>query len=150
MSVTGWSPIKELEDVRRDMERVFDEIFEPARRRRWWPTERAAIVPAVDVFDKKTELVIKAEIPGATKEDISLTIEKNTLTLKGEIKKDEEAADEGYYVRERAYGHFSRTVKLPVEVSSEKAAASFKDGILTVILPKKEEARPREIKVNIG
>lgn len=152
MSAARWSPVKELEDVRRDMERVFEEIFEPARRRRWWPQpqEGRAIVPGVDVFDRKAEIVVRAELPGAVREDINLTIEKNTLTLKGEIKKDGEVPDESYYLRERPYGPFSRTVNLPVEINPENVTASFRDGVLTIVLPKKEEARPKEIKVNIG
>lgn len=151
MSMVKWSPIKELEDMRRDMERIFDEIFEPRRRRRWWPAgEQAVIVPNVDMYDRKTEIVLKAELPGVEKEGIDLTITKDSLTLKGEIKKEEEVSEEDYYSRERTYGSFSRTITLPVEVDSENAKAAFKNGILEIVLPKKEEAKPKEIKVNIG
>jgi HSP20 family protein len=153
MSMVKWSPMKELEEMRRDMERIFDELFEPRRRRRWWPPaagEKGVIVPAVDMYDRKTEIVIKTELPGVEKENIDLSITKDAITIKGEIKKDEEAADEAYFARERAFGAFARTIALPAEVDSEKAKASFKNGVLEIVLPKKEEATPKEIKVNIA
>jgi len=153
MSIVKWSPIKELEEMRRDMERIFDEIFEPRRRRRWWPAsggEKGLIVPVVDMYDRKTEIVIKTELPGVSKENIDLTITKDAISIKGEVKKEEEVAEENYYSRERAFGAFTRTIQLPSEVDSEKAKATFKDGILEIVLPKKAEEMPKEIKVNIG
>jgi HSP20 family protein len=152
MSVVKWSPFKELEEMRREMERLFDEFFAPPRRRRrWWPVaEEGVLVPTVDMYDRKGEIVVRAELPGVKKEDIELTITKDTLTIKAEVKRTEEVAEEDYYVRERSFGTFSRTLALPVEVDSERAKASFKDGVLEVLLPKREEARPKEIKVEIG
>jgi len=138
--------------MRREMERLFDEFFAPPRRRRrWWPVaEEGVLVPTVDMYDRKGEIVVRAELPGVKKEDIELTITKDTLTIKAEVKRTEEVAEEDYYVRERSFGTFSRTLALPVEVDSERAKASFKDGVLEVLLPKREEARPKEIKVEIG
>lgn len=153
MSIVKWSPIKELEVMRRDMERLFEEFFEPsARRRRWWPTpsETGAIVPNINVYDRKNEVVIKAELPGVEKDNIDLTITKDSITLKGESKKDEEVKEEDYYSREINYGSFVRTIALPAEVESEKAKATFKNGVLEVVLPKKEEAKPKEIKVQVS
>ena len=156
MSVVNWGPLKELEEMRRDMDRLFDEIFSPLqRRRRTWgekpeavPPEAAPIVPNVEIYDRTDEIVFRAELPGAKKEDIDLSIAKDSLTLKGEIKKEEEVAS-AYYVSEISYGSFARTVALPVEVDSEKAKATFKNGILELVLPKREEAKPKEIKIEV-
>ncbi len=151
MSVINWGSVKELEEMRRDMDRLFDEIFSPLqRRRRTWGEKPQAgpIVPNVEIYDRKNEIVFRAELPGVKKEDIDLSISKDSLTLKGEIKKEEEVGTV-YYVSEISYGSFARTVALPVEVESEKAKATFKDGLLELILPKQEEAKPKEIKIEV-
>ncbi len=141
--------MKELEQMRRDMERLFEEFFKPVRRR-WYLPEEGVIVPNIELYDRKSELVLRAELPGVSKEDIHLTISDDRLTIKGEVKKQEEVSEESYYISEIRYGSFSRSITLPVDVDSEKAKATFKDGILEVVLPKKEEARPREIKVEVS
>lgn len=152
MSIVKWSPMKELEDMRRDMERLFDEFFEPIhRRRRWWPKPaEGVIVPNIDMYERKDEIVVRVEIPGVDKNDIDLTITEDSLTIKGEVKKGEEVKDEDYYAREINYGSFTRTIALPVDVDSSKAKATYKNGILEIILPKKEEAKPKEIKVEVS
>lgn len=155
MSIAKWSPMKELEDMRRDMDRLLEELFAPSgRRRRWWPvtrpSETGVIVPNTDMFDKGSEIVVQVELPGVERDDIDLTIAKDSLTIKGEAKRSGEVMEEEYYSRERAYGNFTRTITLPTEVESEKAKASFKNGILEIVLPKKEEAKPKEIKVEVS
>jgi len=153
MSVVKWSPMKELEDMRRDMERLFEEVFEPSRRRRhWWPKspEGGGVIPNIDIYDRKTEIVVRAEIPGAERDKIDLTITKDNIAIKGEVKRDEGVKDEDYFAREISWGNFARTVALPSEVESEKAKATFRNGILEIILPKKEEAKPKEIKVEVS
>ncbi len=144
--------MKELEEMRRDMERLFEEFFEPfRRRRRWWRgLEEGVIVPNIELYDRKNELVLRAELPGVDKKDIDLTITENNLTIKGEVKRKEEIKEEDYYVSEIRYGSFSRTIPLPIEIDSEKAKATFKDGVLEIVLPKKEEAKPKEIKVEVS
>ncbi len=152
MAIVKWSPLKELEEMRRDMDRLFEEFFTPAsRRRRTWPEKLDAgvIVPNIDLFDRKNEIVVRAELPGVTREDIDLTISKDSVTMKGELKRNQEVKDEDYYSREIVCGSFARTIALPAEVESENAKASFKDGILEVVLPKKEEAKPKEIKIEV-
>ena len=152
MSVINWGSVKELEEMRRDMDRLFDEIFSPLqRRRRTWgeKPQTGPIVPNVEIYDRKNEIVFRAELPGVKKEDIDLSITKDSLTLKGEIKKEEEEAGTVYYASEISYGSFARTVALPVEVESEKAKATFKDGVLELVLPKQEEAKPKEIKIEV-
>jgi HSP20 family protein len=150
MSIVKWNPLRELETMRRDMERLFEEFFEPAPRRRWRWLSRAeaeTVSPSIDMYDRKDEIVVKAELPGVEKEDIDLTISENSLTIKAESKKDEEVKEEDYYSREIHYGTYTRTLTLPAEVDSSKAKATFKNGILEIVLPKKEEAKPKEIKV---
>ncbi|MCL5978683.1 MAG: Hsp20/alpha crystallin family protein [Nitrospirae bacterium] len=152
MSIVKWSPLKELEEMRKDMDRLFDEFFSPVTRRRrgWLKPEMGVIVPNIEMYDRKNEIVLKAELPGVSKEDIDLTITKDSLTLKGEIKKEEEIKEEDYYASERSYGSFTRTIALPAEVDSEKSKASFKNGVLEIVLPKREEAKPKEIKIEVS
>ncbi len=151
MSIVKWSPLKELEEMRKDMDRLFEDFFAPvSRRRRWLKTDVGVVVPNIEMYDRKDEIVLKAEIPGVSKEDIDLTITKDSITLKGEVKKEEEIKEEDYYACERSYGSFTRSIALPVEVNSEKAKASFKNGVLEITLPKKEEAKPKEIKIEVS
>ena len=153
MSIVKWSPYRELETMRRNMDKLFGELFETTPRRHWplWHRLKPEIfVPNVDMYDRKNEIVVKAELPGMTKDHIDLTINDGSLTLKGEVKKEEEVKEEDYYSRERSYGSFTRIIVLPAEVDKAKAKATFKNGILEITLPKKEEAKPKEIKVEVS
>jgi len=106
--------------------------------------------PSVDVYEEKNNVVVKAEIPGLTKEDVQVTLTDTTITLSGEKKKEEEEGKEDEYsYSERTYGKFSRTLSLPCNVKSDKGKATFKDGILVVKIPKTEEAKKRHIKVKV-
>ena len=152
MALVRWRPFEELERFRREMDRLFEDFFG-----REWPVVRPAreiarvgiFAPAIDMYDKKDEIVIKAELPGLSKEDINLELTEDTLTLSGEVKREEDVKDADYYCCERAYGSFSRTIALPAKVKTDKAEANFKNGILEIRLPKVEEARPRQIKVQV-
>jgi len=152
MSLVKWTPIRELEDMRRDLDKLFGDFIEPSARRRFGlkPVEPGMFVPSVDVFERKGEVVIKADIPGVEKDNIDITLTKDHLILKGEIKKEEEVKQEDYYSFERSCGSFSRTIPLPPDVDSSKAKASFKNGVLEVVFPKKEEAKQSEIKLSIS
>ncbi len=152
MSIVKWSPLKELEEMRKDMDRLFDEFFSPVTRRRrgWLKPEMGVIVPNIEMYDRKNEIVLKAELPGVDKENIDLTITKDSITLRGEVKKEEEIKEEDYYASERSYGSFTRTIALPAEVDSEKSKASFKNGVLEIVLPKREEAKHKEIKIEVS
>lgn len=149
MSIDKWSPLKELEDMRKDMDRLFDEFTKPARRRRIWPKSEGVLIPNIDLYDKKNEIVLKVELPGVRREDIDLTITKDSLIIKGEVKRDEDLQEDNYYIAERIYGSFSRTITLPFEVESEQAQASMTNGLLEIVLPKREEAKPKEIKIEV-
>ena len=105
--------------------------------------------PVVDVFEDKNDIVVKAELPGLDKDNIEVNLTDNTLTIKGEKKKEEEVKEENYYRCERAYGSFVRSVELPKAVHADKVKASFKNGILEVRVPKTEEAKAKEIKVKV-
>ena len=108
-------------------------------------------VPAVDIYEtEKDGLVLKAELPDMKREDISVTVENNTLTLKGERKFEGEARQEQFHRVERVYGTFSRSFRLPQTVDATKIAAEYKNGVLTVTLPVRAESRPRTINVEVA
>ncbi len=150
MAIKRWEPTK-------SMEKFFEDMFEenlPSRfLRRFprfkWMTEFQAAWPAVDMFDKTDEVVVKAEVPGIDKKNIKISVSDNVLTIKGEMKKEEEVREEDYYYSERSYGSFSRSLTLPAKVVEGKITAEFKDGILEVHLPKAAESKPKEIKVDV-
>jgi HSP20 family protein len=148
MSLVKWSPLKELEEMRRDMDRLFDEFF-AGRRPRWNKQESSVVIPSIELFDRQNELVLRAELPGVVKEDIDLTVTKDAITLKGELKRDEAVKAEDYFISERLYGAFSRTVQLPFEVEEDKVEATFKKGILEVVMPKKEDAKAKEVRIEV-
>jgi len=138
-------------------ERDFDRFFEDVRRfpwpsvwhpERWWPRQMVDVhVPAVDVYDEKDEVVVKAELPGMTKDDIEINLTGSALTIKGEKKKQEEVRDHDYYRCERSYGSFTRSFELPTEVKGDAVTASFNDGVLEIRLPKSEEGKKKQVKV---
>jgi HSP20 family protein len=143
-----------------EMERWFDRMVEDFWRRpfpgllrpeRWWPAETGMVMrmPAVDVYEEKDSVVIKAEIPGLAKEDISVQLTDLTLTIKGEKKREEEVKEDDYYRCERSFGSFTRAVGLPCEVKADQVKASFKNGVLEVRMPKTEEAKKKAVTVKI-
>jgi HSP20 family protein len=108
-------------------------------------------VPAVDIYQNgEHELVLKAEIPDMTREEIDVTVEKGTLTIKGEKKFASDVKEEHFHRIERHYGTFSRSFSLPPTVDATKVSADYKNGVLTVRLPLREEAKPRQIKVDVA
>jgi HSP20 family protein len=106
-------------------------------------------MPAVDVYEEKDDVVIKAEIPGLSKEDISVQVTDSTLMIKGEKKREEEIKEQDYYCCERSFGSFTRAVDLPCEVKADQVKASFKNGVLEVHMPKTDEAKKKAITVKI-
>jgi len=111
------------------------------------PSATTAWSPAVDIFETEGEIVVKAELPGMERKDITLSLEKNVLTLKGERRFDKETKEENYHRVERAYGGFSRSFSIPATVDDEKIRADYKDGVLKIILPKKEQLKPKQIQI---
>ena len=106
--------------------------------------------PAVDIYDNKNNLVIKADIPGMTQKDIDVSVEDDVLRIKGEKKNEHEEKKDNFYRLERAYGYFERSFALPANVDATKVKAAYKDGVLELTLPKKEEAKPKQIKVDVN
>jgi HSP20 family protein len=144
-----WSdPFFELENIQKQMNQLFD--FSLSRG----PGGDTTLLggqwaPAVDVYDSKDNLLVKADLPGLTKDEIEVSIQENHLVLKGEKKKDHEIKEENYFKTERYYGSFFRTIPLPSEIDAAKVEAKYQDGVLTLTLPKKEEAKPKQITINV-
>jgi HSP20 family protein len=153
-AVTPWRPFMDLTRWETEMDRMMEDFF-GRNRRPWlpslWSRGRLAelMTPALDVYEEKDDIVVKAELPGMTKEDIEVDVSDSHLILKGEKKKEEKIEEEGYFACERSFGAFHRSVELPREVQADKVKASFKNGILEIRLPKTEEAKTKEIKVKI-
>lgn len=151
--VTPRRPLSAMARMEREMERAFGDFFgdrlQPLRPR-WWPGGLEGFTaPSVDVYEDKDEIVVKAELPGMSKDDIEVNLNDHQLTLKGEKKKEEETKEDDYYRCERSFGSFSRVLDLPADVQGEKAKASFKDGLLEIRVPKTEEAKKKQIKVKV-
>ena len=142
-----WNPVDELAGFRR----VFDEPFDGSQERHLDAAPVAAEWnPLVDVVETKEHTLLKVEIAGVKPEDFSISIEKDTLTVKGERRQEVEVTEGGYTRMERPYGLFQRTLVLPPTVDGDNVKATYRDGVLEIQLPKKEEAKPKAIKVEVG
>jgi HSP20 family protein len=153
-AVAPWRPFAELPRWEREMDRMMEDFFgrrfRPLWPERWFRTEAMEVsMPAVDLFEEKEDIVVKAEIPGMDKENIEVNLADHTLTIKGEKKKEDEVKEENYYRAERSYGSFVRTLELPKEVHADKVKATFKNGVLEIRMPKTEQAKAKEIKVKV-
>jgi HSP20 family protein len=143
MAIVRWEPARELATMEIErLNRMFTDFYGEAFSRAW--------VPAVDIYETDAhEVVVKAELPDMKREDINLTFENGVLTLKGERKVQQEVNKENYQRIERRHGVFSRSFTLPNTVDAGKISASYKDGVLTIRLPQREEAKPKQIAVNV-
>ncbi len=144
--LSTWSPFGDLVNMQRELGRVFDNLFSDAKG----DVFVADWAPRVDVMEQKDSYIIKAEMPGVNKDDVRITLHENVLSIRGEKKQEKEEKDVNYHRIERSYGTFERQFALPTGVKSDKIDASYKDGILTVPLPKVEEAKPKEIEVKVS
>jgi HSP20 family protein len=147
MAIVKVDPFRELAAMQDRMARLFGDAYlrdeDTGFRGNW--------TPPVDIFEtEQHDLVLKAELPGMTREDIEVTVENNTLILKGQKKFETEVKEENYRRVERTYGKFHRSFTLPTTVDTTKVGAEFKNGILTVKLPFREEAKPRTISVDVA
>ena len=142
MALIRWTPVGELASMEVErLNRMFDEFYGDAFSRAW--------VPPVDIYEDGSDaVVLKAELPDMKREDISVTFDNNVLTLKGERRIDEQIRREKFQRLERRYGSFSRSFTLPATVDASQIGATYKDGVLTIRVPKREEARPRQIAVS--
>jgi len=138
-----WDPFREMSTMREDMERLFDSMLGRYPRER----EQALWAPAVDVEETNDAMIIRAELPGMKREDIKVRVAEDAVTISGERKYETEQKDRTFHRVERAYGSFQRTIVLPVSVQGDKAAASYKSGVLELVMPKAERVKAREITV---
>jgi HSP20 family protein len=150
MALIRWEPVRELNTIQNEMNRLFNTFFEsngsqatsPATSRRW--------LPAMDLVESAGEFVLRADLPGLSESDVNIELEDNVLTISGERKAEHEERKEGYYRLERASGSFSRSLTLPEGVDPEKVQASFDRGVLEVRIPKPEQRKPRKVTISAG
>ncbi|MEN6536008.1 MAG: Hsp20/alpha crystallin family protein [Bryobacteraceae bacterium] len=145
MAITKYDPLRDFEEFPAGL-RLFQDtlsrlLSEPSTQRPW--------APSVDILETENELVLKADLPDVSMNDIDIQIENGTLSLKGERKFEKEQKDVGYHRIERSYGSFARYFSLPDTVETEKVSADYKNGVLSVTLPKKEVAKPKSVKVQV-
>lgn len=149
MAMTRFDPFRDLAVLQDRMNRLFNDSFQ-SRGGDEALLNRGTWVPAVDIYEVDGALVLKAELPDINRDDIELNIENHTLTLRGERKVDAEIKQEAFHRVERSYGVFTRQFSLPPTVDAAKIAADYKNGVLTVTLPVREEAKPRSVKINVA
>src|SRR6266567_3992760 len=149
--MTRWEPVREfsgLQDRLNRMNRLFRESFSPESPEEALTTTNFA--PPVDIYEDEHTITLKMEVPGIDEKDIDVRIENTTLTVHGERKIEKEEKEENYRRIERQYGSFTRSFTLPPTVDAEKVQADYDKGVLKITLPKKAEAKPKQIKVNVG
>ena len=143
---TGLDIFQDLEDFQREMNRLFDlNLQRPLKA----GNGGSLWAPAVDIVDEKDQIKVKADLPGMKKEDIEVNVENDVLTIKGEKKEEKEIKEKDYVRSERTYGVFHRAFTLPASVDAARVNASYKEGVLEIALPKKEGAKPKQIKIDI-
>ena len=148
MAIVRWEPFRDQMTAQREFDRLFKEAFTPLFGEGELSTRTWA--PPVDIYENENDIVLRAELPGVNPKDVEVKVEDNTLYLKGERKFEKETKEENYHRVERSYGSFARSFSLPNSINSEKVKAEFKDGLLTLTLPKREEAKPRTIKIDVS
>lgn len=147
MPIVRWRPLSDYQNIRNEMDRRFKEFYRPAAED---SEDVCDCYPLVDIKETKDDFIISAEVPGISKEDVKINISDDTLTIKGEKKEQKKEKDHNSLRIERSYGMFQRTFSLPTHVESEKVKAAYKDGVLTITLPKKEEVKPKEISISVS
>ena len=145
MAITRWDPFREVYVLQNRLNSLFGNVNEGSS-----PVTTANFVPAVDVYEDEKKVVLKLEVPGIEEKDLDVSVEKNTLTVKGERKFEKEEKEENFHRIERRYGSFFRAFTLPSTVDTENVDASYNAGVLKLELNKKPEAQPKQIKVNVG
>jgi len=146
MAIVRWDPTREVDSLQSEVNRLFDTFFggQPTngRMRRW--------VPPMDLVETDDHLVLKADLPGLERDDVSIEVKDGVLTVSGERRAEHEARTDGYYRVERAFGGFSRSLTLPEHVDAERIDASFNKGVLEVRIPKPEERKPHRVEIAAG
>ncbi|MET0553459.1 MAG: Hsp20/alpha crystallin family protein [Vicinamibacteria bacterium] len=152
MQIVRFEPFRDLLGLQDRMTRLFEESYR-ATQRSASEEQRAAAAswaPAVDIYEQGTDIVLKAELPGVDPKDVDIRLENNVLILRGQRQLQGDVKRESYHRVERSYGTFSRSFTLPTVVDQAQVKAEFKDGLLQVTLPKREEAKPKQIQINVA
>ncbi len=145
MTLVRWEPLNAAITGPGNLLHGFDEALE----RIWGNGPVRPWTPTVDVYETKDSVVVKAELPGVDPKEVEISVEDGTLYLKGERKSESEDQRDGYHRLERSYGSFARAFTLPDSVDPEKVSAEYKDGLLSVTLPKREESKPKKVKIAV-
>jgi HSP20 family protein len=149
MAIIRWTPLRELTTMQEKVNKLFDDVIKsPYRSDEGFAL--SAWAPAVDIYETGKEIILKAELPEMQEKDIEIKVEDNNLILSGERRMEKEVKEENYHRIERSYGSFHRSFTLPNTVDRENIKASYKDGLLKVVLPKKEEAKPKQITIDVA
>ena len=148
MSIVRWDPLRNVAVLQDRINRMFNEAFGSSKDFED-EVSMSAWRPATDIYDTDNALVIKTEIPGIEKDDVSIEVKGNVLTIKGERSFDKEIKEENYYRKERSFGKFQRSFALPEAVNPEVIKANFKNGVLEIKVPKTEEKKPKQISINV-
>jgi HSP20 family protein len=148
MAIVKFEPFSNLMTAQREFDRLFKEAFTPFFGESELSTRTWA--PPVDIYETENDIVLTAELPGVDPKNVDVKVEDSTLYLKGERKFEKEVKNENYHRVERSYGSFARSFSLPNSINSDKVKAEFKDGLLTLTLPKREESKPRTIKIDVS
>ena len=148
MAIVRWEPFRDFVTAQRDLDRLFREAFSGQLSETELSTR--AWAPPVDIYETENDIVLKAELPGVDPKDVEVRIEDNNLYLKGERRFEKEVKEQNYHRVERSYGTFARSFSLPNSISADKVKAEFKDGLLTLTMPKREEAKPKTIKIDVN
>jgi len=141
----GLSPFRGIDSLQDEMNRLFNDFFSPDERL----LGEMEFTPSVDISENKNEIVIEADLPGMEEKDIDVSIAGDLLTIKGERKDEKEEKEEDYYRKERVYGSFSRQITLPKHIKREDVKAKFKNGVLKITLPKSEDYKEKEVKIEL-
>ena len=142
-NLTRWEPVREMMTLREAMDRLFDDAFtRPINLR-----DGGWSAPAVDMYQTDDEVTVKVALPGFKADEVQINITGDVLTLRGEMKHEEDQKDKAWHIREHRWSSFERSVALPTAVTADKASADFENGILTITLPKAEEVKPKTIYV---
>ncbi|MFH1943643.1 MAG: Hsp20/alpha crystallin family protein [bacterium] len=148
MTLVRCTPFRDLVNIQDEMNRIFNAFFTRSPEK----AEEGSLLwtPLVDIVETDEEITVMAEIPGMRKEDVKISIQDNILTLKGEKKQEKESNKKNSHRMERSYGVFEKSFSLPSSIQTDKVKASYKDGILTIHLPKAQEAKPKEIDISVN
>ncbi|MBW4518199.1 MAG: Hsp20/alpha crystallin family protein [Scytolyngbya sp. HA4215-MV1] len=143
MMIRYWQPFRQIETLRHQLDQVFDELTHTTNSQTEW-------MPAVELKDAGDHLVLKAQLPGMTAKDLDVQVMREAVALSGEHRYEQKSEEKGYFHSEFRYGKFQRVIPLPIAVQNDQVQADFKDGILTLTLPKVAEARNQVFKVNLA